>query len=149
MGGSIWAARPIGELQVQVNGGDARLDLSETTVTSIDLAVRAGSATVLLPSGSDLVGDLEASAGTIEICAPPGLGVRVRDADADGDVPPDDGSIGDRIFTRIANDILADVEADMAASEFNGLVRVGDAWETPDYSTATHQAELSVVRTGW
>jgi hypothetical protein len=99
---------------LDVNAGDARLDLTGATANSIDVEVNAGSATVLLPASSDLGGTLDVAAGSIEICAPAGLGLRIR---------------GD---------------AEFGSTEFNGLVRVAGAWETPDLSTATHVAELSV-----
>ena len=104
----------LGSLAINVNAGDARLDLGGASVTSIDVEVNAGSAIVLLPSASDLVGELDVAAGSIEICAPAGLGIRIH---------------GD---------------ADFGSTEFNGLLRVGDAWETPDLSTAPYLAELSV-----
>ena len=108
------AGATIGALELEVNAGETRLDLGTTTVTSLDIDINAGSATVLLPIASDLVGELDVSAGAIEICAPAGLGLRIH---------------GD---------------ADFGSTEFNGLARVGDAWETPDLSTATYLAELSV-----
>ena len=104
----------IGALEVDVNAGEARIDLTSATVETIDVEVNAGAATVLLPAGADLVGELDVAAGAIEICVPPGLGVRIQG----------DAEFGD--------------------TTFNGLVRVGDAWETPDHSTATHRADLSV-----
>jgi len=101
-------------ITLQINAGDARLDLSGAVVTSLDVEVNAGAATVLLPSGSDLVGRLEVAAGAIEICAPADLGLRVH---------------GD---------------ADFGDTTYNGLLRVGDAWETPNLSIATHVTELDV-----
>lgn len=108
------AGATLGRVDMQVNAGDVRLDLGTATVSGLDLEVNAGAATVLLPSGSALVGRLEVAAGEIEICAPPDLGLRVH---------------GD---------------ADFGDTTFNGLLRVGDAWETPDLSTATHVTELDV-----
>ena len=134
----------IGELLVEANAGDARLDLTDATVAELIVEVNAGSATVLLPSGADLVGDVSASAGEIVICVPAGLGVRIHDSLDLDRIAGDSGSVGDRVLSRIAADILADVETETGANQFNGLVRVGDAWETPDLSTATHLAELTV-----
>jgi hypothetical protein len=108
------AGASIGDLELEVNAGEARLDLGATTVTSLDVDVNAGSATVLLPAATDVVGELDVAAGAIEICAPAGLGLRIH---------------GD---------------ADFGTTEFNGLLRVGDAWETPDFSIAPYRAELSV-----
>lgn len=108
------AGATLGSVTVQVNAGDARLDLGGATVTSLDVEVNAGAATVLLPSGSDLVGRLQVAAGAIEICAPADLGLRVHG----------DAEFGD--------------------TTFNGLLRVGDAWETPNLGTATRVTELDV-----
>jgi hypothetical protein len=108
------AGATIGTLELEVNAGETRLDLGTATVTDLAVDVNAGSVTVLLPAAADLVGDLDVSAGAIEICAPAGLGLRMH---------------GD---------------ADFGRTQFNGLVRVGDAWETPDLSTATYLAELNV-----
>lgn len=108
------AGATLGRVDVQVNAGDVRLDLGAASVTEIDVEVNAGAATVLLPSRSDLVGRFEVAAGAIEICAPADQGLRVH---------------GD---------------ADFGDTTFNGLLRVGDAWETPNLSTATHVTELDV-----
>lgn len=107
------AGATIGALAVAVNAGDARLDLGDATVTELDVEVNVGTATVLLPS-TGLVGELDVTAGTVQICAPAGVGLRIH---------------GD---------------ADFGTTEFNGLLRVDGAWESPDLSTALHVAELSV-----
>ena len=39
--------------------------------------------------------------------------------------------------------------ADLDAATFDGLVRVGDAWETPGYPSMTNQADLSVTAQCW
>ena len=109
------AGADIGQLLVEVNAGDAVLDLTSATVDQLDLEVNAGAASIRLPAGSDLTGDLTVSAGSIELCVPDGLGIRIH---------------GDVAF---------------GATSFDGLVRVGDAWETPDYPSMTNQADLSVT----
>jgi len=108
------AGARLGTLTVDVSAGEADLDLGSAVVERIDLAVRAGSATVLLPERGTLTGHLEVSAGSLTICIPDGLGVRIH-----GDV-----EFGD--------------------ATFNGLIRAGEAWESPTFSTARHQAELTV-----
>lgn len=108
------AGATIGSIAIEVNAGALHLDLAESTVTTLDVNVNAGSATVLLPSASDLDGELDVAVGSIEICAPAGLGIRIH---------------GD---------------AEFGSTEFNGLLRVGDAWETPNLSTATYLADLNV-----
>ena len=105
----------IGSLLVEVNAGEASLDLTTASVGQLDLEVNAGAASIRLPAGSDLSGDLTVSAGSLELCVPDGLGIRIH---------------GDVVF---------------GAATFDGLVRVGDAWETPGYPSMTNQAELSVT----
>lgn len=104
----------LASITLEVNAGDGRLDLGTATVAELDVEVNAGSVTVLLPSGSDVRGRLDVAAGSIEICAPADLGLRVRG----------DAALGD--------------------TTFNGLLRVGDAWETPNLSTVTTVTELDV-----
>lgn len=104
----------IGGLAVEVNAGAARLDLTTATVERLDVAVHAGGATVLLPSSGVLTGDLEVAAGSLDLCRPESLGLRIT-----GDVV-------------------------LGSATFNGLVRVGDAWQTPDYPTAAARADLAI-----
>jgi len=113
-GDFVLAGATIGSIAIEVNAGELHLDLAESTVTRLNVNVNAGAATVLLPSASDLDGELDVAVGSIEICAPAGLGIRIR---------------GD---------------AEFGSTEFNGLLRVGDAWETPNLSTATYLADLNV-----
>jgi hypothetical protein len=108
------AGAQLADVALEVNAGEARLDLTDATTGTLDVEVNAGAATVLLSATSDLTGELDVAAGAIEICAPADLGLRIR------------GS------------------AEFGRTDFNGLMRVGDAWETPDLATATHVAELSV-----
>ena len=109
------AGARIGDLTAEVNAGDLRLDLTSATVERLDVAVSAGKARVKLPAGSDLTGDLSVAAGSLELCVPDGLAIRIH-----GDVV-------------------------LGATTYNGLVRVGDAWETPGYPSMTNQADLSVT----
>ena len=55
------------------------------------------------------------SAGAAQVCAPEGMGLRVRTQSA------------------------------LASITTPGLVRVGDAWESPDYATAAHHADVTVA----
>lgn len=109
------AGARVGDLTIEVNAGDARLDLTTATVERLDLQVNAGAASVRLPAGSDLSGSLTVSAGSLELCVPDGSGVRIH---------------GDVVF---------------GDATYHGLVRVGDAWQTPGYPSMTNQAELSVT----
>lgn len=109
------AGASVGDLAMEVNAGDARLDLTTATVDRLAITVNAGKAAVRLPAGSDLSGDLSVAAGSLELCVPDGLGIRIH-----GDVV-------------------------LGAATYNGLVRAGDAWETPGYPSMTNQADLSVT----
>ena len=104
----------VGDLAVVLHAGSTSLDLTTATVGRLDLEVAAGSASIHLPASGDLEGDLDVAAGSLELCRPESLGLRIH-----GDVV-------------------------LGGATFNGLVRVGDAWQTPDYPTASAQADLFV-----
>jgi hypothetical protein len=104
-----------GDLALEVNAGDARLDLAGAALSRLRVHVNAGRATVFLPGGSDLQGEIEVNAGAAAICAPDDLGLRITEEDAV-----------------------------LGGTTFNGLVRNGSAWESPNYATAAYQADLSV-----
>jgi hypothetical protein len=107
------AGARIGSLALVLNAGKARLDAAEASLERLDVEVNAGAATVLLPAG-DFGGDLAVNAGSLEVCTPAGLGLRVRG------------------------------ESSLGAVTYNGLVRVGDAWESPDFNTANVHADVTV-----
>lgn len=104
----------LGTLDLVLNAGDARVDLTGATLERLEVAVNAGAARLLLPAASDLRGTLRVAAGSLELCIPDGLGVRV---------------VGDVV---------------LGSTTFNGLIRAGDAWETPGYANATHRADLAI-----
>jgi hypothetical protein len=130
---------PTVDLGVTLNAGSGRLELEGARLSSVDTTVNAGSLSVDLRgaaavasidgtvnAGSDVVwlpnlpiqGDLTVNAGSLVICAPEGLGLRLNT----GDNP-----ISSNDFDRA------------------GLVRVGDSWETPSYATAEIRTELDVT----
>jgi hypothetical protein len=104
----------IGTFRLQLNAGATRLDAAGATVSRLEVEVNAGSVTVLLPATGDMTGALEANAGSIDVCAPAGLGLRVRG------------------------------ESALGTTTFNGLVQVGNAWESSDYASAPFHADLAV-----
>jgi hypothetical protein len=108
------AGARMGTLRLGLNAGEARLDATGATLSRLEVEVNAGAATVLLPDAGDFGGTMTVNAGSLEICAPAGLGLRVRG------------------------------ETALGATTFNGLVRVGDAWESPGYTNATSRADLAV-----
>jgi hypothetical protein len=103
------------EVRIEANAGQVRADLgSMTDLNRLDLSVNAGAARVTFPTRS-FEGSLDVNAGQILMCAPAGVGLRIRTGDA---------------FAASYN--LAD------------LVDVGGAWESPGYATAELRIELAV-----
>ena len=107
----------LASVDVTVNAGSLRIDLRDVAAAStIDGTVNAGSAVIWLPQRA-LQGDLTVNAGSLSICAPGDVGLRL----ATGDNPLSSNNFDDE-----------------------GLVRSGDAWETPGFATAPIRIELDV-----
>jgi hypothetical protein len=107
----------LASVDVTVNAGSLRIDLRDAAAAStIDGTVNAGSAVVWLPD-LPLEGDLTVNAGSLSICAPGDVGLRL----VTGDNPISSNNFDDE-----------------------GLVRSGDAWETPGFATAPIRIELDV-----
>ena len=107
------AGARLGHLDLDVNAADLRVDLTGATLDRLDLELNAGSAGIVLPAAS-FEGGLETNAGSLEMCAPDQLGLRVRSTAALGSIDVD------------------------------GLVQRGTAWETSDYATAPFKADLAI-----
>jgi hypothetical protein len=104
-------------VEASVNAGSLRLDLRGVAeVATLDLSVNAGSAVVWLPDRS-LDGDATANAGSLTFCAPEGVGLRFVTG----------GAISSNDFSGA------------------GLVQVGDAWQSPDFSTADVRITLETT----
>ena len=103
---------------VTVNAGSLRLDLRDAAAAgSLDGTVNAGSAVVWLPELA-VEGDFTVNAGSLSICAPASIGLRL----VTGDNPIS------------SNDF-----------EEQGLIRVDEAWETPDFATEEIKTVLEVT----
>jgi hypothetical protein len=99
----------LGAVELTVNAGSVKLDLrGAETVDTVGATVNAGSAVVWLPDRA-LAGELQVNAGSLSICSPEGIGLRL--------------TTGDNPIS--SNDF-----------EARGLVRVGESWESPNYATA-------------
>jgi hypothetical protein len=107
------AGARLGAVRLEVNAGDLRTDLAGATLDRLAVEVNAGSVAIGLPADS-FSGDLAANAGSLALCVPDGLALRVRSTAALGSIDVD------------------------------GLVRAGDAWETPGYATARNKADLAI-----
>lgn len=98
--------------------GHTRLDFSTATVGQLSVTVNAADLAVVLPSGSDLTGAIEGNAASVRLCAPAGVGVRIR---------------GDGAVT-------ASLDGSAA-----GLVRSGNTWESPGFASAAHRVDLAAI----
>lgn len=110
------AAR-LGDLAIEFNAGSLVVDLSEAVVGSLVLEGNAGSAAVTLPATS-MTGRLEVNAGSIELCAPPGVGLRLTTED----------------------NLTASYDV-----ERRDLVRSGDTWQTPGFDQADVRIDLRLA----
>src|SRR5687768_5168961 len=83
-------------------------------IDTFDASLNAGSLGVHLPAAS-MTGSIEANAGSVRLCAPDGVALRLL--------------TGDSV---------------LSSQDFRdaGLVEVGDAWETPGFDTAVNRIEL-------
>ncbi|MEO5965086.1 MAG: hypothetical protein ABIR11_06440 [Candidatus Limnocylindrales bacterium] len=139
--GTSWSATlpqaPQTQLGVTSNAGSAQLNLAAMTLTTVDLAVNAGSvvmdlsevaaidrlsidvnagsAAVILPA-KPLTGDLTANAGSLEVCVPSGVDLRIVLMD---------NSLGSNNF--------ADA----------GLEQSGESWATPGFGQGATRIELT------
>jgi hypothetical protein len=104
-------------VELVVNAGSVELDIREVaSIAAVDATVNAGSAVVRLPERA-VEGDLVVNAGSLSICAPEAVGLRL----ATGDNP-------------ISSNDFAE----------QGMVRVGEAWESPTFATAPIRISLDV-----
>ncbi len=108
------AGAQIGQLDLTTNAAETIVDVSGASLRSVSGAVNAGLLSLHLPSGSDVAGSFEVNAGALQVCTPAGLGLRVTHGG-------------------VLNGIRV-----------NGLQVTGDVWQSPDYASATHRADLNV-----
>jgi LiaI-LiaF-like transmembrane region len=73
-------AMPVSSLDLSVNAGDATISLAEATATrELNASVNAGSLKLTLPTPQQtLTGSLSANAGTIRLCVPAGAAIRIH-----------------------------------------------------------------------
>ncbi|HEU4920125.1 MAG TPA: DUF5668 domain-containing protein [Candidatus Limnocylindrales bacterium] len=105
----------LGDVEAQANAGSIRVDLRDAVaIGSLKVSVNAGSSVVWLPELA-LQGEISANAGSATICAPEGVGLRLV--------------VGSNPIS--SNDYAS-----------QGLVQVGDAWETADFGSADVRINL-------
>jgi hypothetical protein len=100
----------------KLNLGSIHVDLTGAQVGSLSVETNLGAAFVTLDASSDVSGDLKTNLGSLDVCVPSGLGVRITSSDS------------------------------LSSSDFSGagMSRVDGAWQTGNYATATHKANISV-----
>ncbi|HYH94315.1 MAG TPA: hypothetical protein VD763_14240 [Candidatus Saccharimonadales bacterium] len=109
------AGAQLGVVTLDLNAGSASLQLGQVAdIDGFELGVNAGSLTVGLPAVT-MTGSIEANAGSVTLCAPEGVALRLH--------------TGDSVLS----------SQDFASA---GLVENGDVWETPGYDTAVTRIEL-------
>ena len=104
----------LGDVQLTVNAGEATVDLAGATVARLSTSVNAAKVSLQLPATGDFGADLVVNAGALTICSPSELGLRIHD------------------------------QVVLGSTTYAGLVRVGDAWESPGYSMANHRADVTI-----
>jgi hypothetical protein len=105
----------LGTVHVELNAGSATVNLRDVLeVERIDVGLNAGSLGLYLPAVST-TGSIEANAGSIRLCAPEGVALRLHTTDSA-----------------------------LSSQDFGsaGLIQTGDTWETPGYDTAVTRIEL-------
>ena len=107
----------INGLALTINAAQAAVDASAASLADVSAVVNVGSLSIDLPAASNLVGSFRVGAGELQICTPPGLGLRVT-------------SSGTAEQIRV-----------------EGVAQHASVWQSPDYASATHRADLRVSAT--
>jgi LiaF transmembrane domain len=106
----------VGTFTLQLNAGSTTVDLgSAETVQALDMQLNAGSLGVTLPHGST-TGSIHANAGAVRLCSQPGVALKLHTGQS----------------------IIASY--DYAG---HGLVQDGSTWTTPGFEAASQKVELT------
>jgi hypothetical protein len=111
------AGADLDSIGLTLNAGSTVLDLEASRLGRLSATVNAGSLGIVLPA-SGTTGSITANAGSVELCAPAGVGLRL------------------------------DTSGGFASSnDFGnaGLVQQGDTWQSPDYASATATVDLHLT----
>jgi hypothetical protein len=110
------ASARVPEISASVNAASMDLDLgAAASVGRLTASVNAGAMSITLPAQT-LSGSISANAGSIELCIPADVGIRLRTEE----------------------NLTASYDVERA-----GLVRIGNAWESPGYASASATVDLS------
>jgi hypothetical protein len=108
------AGASLASASFETNAGSLTVDLTDAAaIGSLDVRTNLGSTTIRFPNRS-VTTTLSVNAGSAAICVPDGVGVRIR------------------------------LDSVAASNDFSshGLGRIGDAWESPGYATATARVAI-------
>jgi len=105
----------IGSLALTSNASAMTVDASAASIDHLSAVVNVGAMSIRLPADHDLSGSIRVGGGGVEVCAAPGMGLRVS-------------SRGFAEGVTVA-----------------GLHQSGGNWESPDYDTAPHRADLTIT----
>jgi hypothetical protein len=109
------AGANLSRLEATVNAGSAIFDLGSVhQIDEIQIGLNAGSLELTLPNLS-VNGSIEVNAGSVQLCAPPGAGLRLQ---------TDESIVASYDF------------------EGHGLIKSGSTWETPGFDAAAVKIEL-------
>ena len=112
------AGATIDTLGLELNAATSTVDLSATrTVAELDIQLNAGSLGLMLPA-TGTTGTIEANAGSVKLCAPAGVALRLETEDS----------------------VLGSFDYGG-----HGLVHVGSTWESPGFDTAAVRVDLSTT----
>jgi hypothetical protein len=104
----------IGHLDLTTNAGQTTVDLTEGAAASLTGTVNAGMLSISLPATSDAVASVKVNAGALQVCVPAGLGLSVHHTGA------------------------------LSGFSVDGVHQSGSEWQSDDYASATHHANLNV-----
>lgn len=109
------ASASLDRVNIDLNAGSIRVDLgSVREIGNLDVGLNAGSLELTLPNLS-VRGVVEANAGSVSLCVPPGSALRLRTGES----------------------IVSSYDYDG-----HGLVKNGSVWETPGFDSAAVRIEL-------
>ena len=110
------AGANLGSFEATVNAGSATVDLGTARqVRDVHIDMNAGSIGLTLPNLS-MTGSIEVNAGSVKICTPPGVALRIETKES----------------------IVSSYDF-----EGHGLVKNGSTWQTPDFDSAGVRIDLS------
>jgi hypothetical protein len=110
-----FAGASLTRIELNLNAGATTMDLGAAReVEELQVQLNAGSLNVTLPNKS-LSGSIEANAGSVNLCAPAGVGLRLNTTES----------------------LVASYDY-----EAHGLVQSGTTWQTPGFETAEIRIDL-------